>query len=285
VTKVIARYLKSSVRKDYENNVKLHEEKYRHTDFSKFQNTSNSLVASNHRKGISVQIDTEFIAQIRCEGDDYREKENCLLMYQAFEDLTPSIARSPGIWTYLTHTDLLQYSRDRWLKPNWEKNEACNGRCNTIGKKEGCKQCNLNSIKTHFFVEVNKTGHSNNRSIEINNAASRLWQMADFCNGLEGITLEDALHNLLIDSDSRNWLIENPTLSTSKNVRAEILKMYGEFYNSDKDKNKITRKYTRPFIKRMNILGGNMLLEAMSSDAVKNIVHEEMESVVKQVEA
>src|SRR3546814_8215808 len=51
-------------------------------------------------------------------GADDFEVENCLAVHEYLEALSPYEARDERLWSYLTHTSMLQYTRARWPIPS-----------------------------------------------------------------------------------------------------------------------------------------------------------------------
>src|SRR3546814_4359590 len=97
-------------------------------------------------------------------GADDFEVENCLAVHEYLEALSPYEARDERLWSYLTHTSMLQYTRARWPIPS-DDDKA------------------VPHIETHFFARTN-------RQIERDNAVSRLWWMAHLCTKSEEHTSE-----------------------------------------------------------------------------------------------
>lgn len=193
---------------------------------------------------IEQQIDMEKITLVKCEQNDTLEVKNCEYIYVALSDITPSLARDDRLWVYLTHVDLLEYSRSRWPIPVEE--EAA-----------------VNHILKHFFVK-------GARGIERDNAISRLWWMAHISSRAQNLSLTEALQCLLFRSDVRANIIERPTTSQNPLLLSAILDKLNQSYQGDQklfDRNKF-----RNFMIELNLLGGVKLLDSLDKVTIDNIV-------------
>jgi len=193
---------------------------------------------------IDPQIDVEKITAIQCGKDDEREVENCEYMFSALPEMTPYMARDERFWIYLTHIDLLNYSRNRWPIP--EEDEKA-----------------ISHIRTHFFV-------SGARGIERDNAASRLWWMAHISSRCQTLTLKEALQCFLFRSDVRANIIERPTTAQNPMILSAILEKLNQSYHGDQ--RLFERRTFREFMIELNVYGGVRLLDSLDKDAIDNIV-------------
>lgn len=107
-------------------------------------------------------------------------------------ELSPYEARDERLWAHITHTHMLEYARKRWPIP--EDPVAAVGH-----------------IRAHFFAKEQ-------RQIERDNAASRLWWMAHLCGRVRGLELSDTLKVFLYRTDVRASIIERPTVSQNRNL-------------------------------------------------------------------
>lgn len=192
-----------------------------------------------------LEIDAYKLSFISCSATDYKEVDNCRIIYEALQNLSAYLARDERLWIYLTHVDLLSYSRVRWAIP--EDNDRA-----------------VSFIKDHFFV----TGGA--RGIERNNAASRIWWMASLCKRINGLAFEDALTSLLYQTDVRANIIERPTTSQSIEVFSALLKKLHESYQNDREL--FEREKFRSMMKELNLKGGVRLLGALSEKEIQAIL-------------
>jgi len=204
---------------------------YRDGNFSYLQEDFSKYIE------IDFDIDENELSKLTCTKDDLREVANCQIMFNALHGMTPYIARDFRLWAYLTHTHLLQYTRERWPLP--EEDDAA-----------------VNHIKTHFFGKAA-------RDIERDNSASRLWWMAYICSRVKGMPLEQSLSCILLKSDVRANIIERPTTSQNITVFSAIVHILSASFSGDK--RLFERQYFRPFMKQINLKGGEYLLDALDS--------------------
>ena len=172
------------------------------------------------------------------------EEHNCLACLEAMSDLTPNEARDERLWAYMTHTRLLDYTRRRWPIP----------------VEDGIA---VKHIRQHFFGK-------DKRAIERDNAASRLWWMAFLCRRVSALSISDALNVLLYRSDVRANIIERPTASQSTIVFGAILKALHASYIGQR--RLFERDAFRPFMRRINSIGGVKLLDCLSETQMTELI-------------
>jgi hypothetical protein len=214
-------------------------DKYRVGNFSFLKDDSSRYFE------IDQQLNEEKIINIRCENGDDREAINCETLFAALPDMTPYLARDERFWIYLTHVDLLEYSRKRWPIPE-EKEKA------------------INHIRTHFFI-------NGVRGIERDNSASRLWWMAYISSQCQSLSLMEALQCLLFRSDVRANIIERPTTAQNPTILSAILSKLYESYQ--KDQHLFNRETFRDIMIELNLLGGVRLLDSLEKDCIDNIIN------------
>ena len=211
-------------------NIEVNLDQYRNGDFDDLV-TDDSV-----HKFAELSINQEFLISIHGGQDD--DVDNCLKMFEAMQGLTPKLARDKRLWSYLTHTSLLQYTKERWPIPN-DDDEA------------------VNWIKHHFFI----TG---SRDFERDNAASRLWWSTFICKRVSNIDPKKALQALFFKMDPRSQVLDRKTTALSTNLFEAVLeKMIISF---EGDQKFLTDRHglNRPFMSEVNALGGFNLLNALS---------------------
>jgi uncharacterized protein DUF6339 len=165
-------------------------------------------------------------------------------MLKIFPCLTRYQGGDERLWTYVAHTLLLKYGRARWPIP--KDDEKASGH-----------------IRKHFFA-------ANQRQLERDNLASRLWWMGTLCARVPSIRLETALEVLLFRSDVRANVIERPTVSQSLTVFTAILRRLLASYEGDKDL--FERKLFRRIMIALNGLGGFKLLDVLDSTSIDRLL-------------
>lgn len=213
-------------------------ELYRTGDFDFIANDPEGVFDS------SLDIDEEKLSRISCTLDDHNEVANAMLMFESVNGLSHYLARDDRLWTYLSHTILLKYARERWPIP------------------EGDEMA-VKHIKNHFFC-------IGARGIERDNASSRLWWMASLCNRVGGLSLEQSLISLFHRQDVRSNIIDRPTTSQNLKTFSIVLKRLHESYHSDEKL--FERKRFRAFMRWLNLAGGVKLLATLSEEQVMSVV-------------
>jgi hypothetical protein len=198
-----------------------------------------------YRSGSFPYLDTDFTKffEVGFDVDEVRI-DSFRPCYEALPGLTPYGARDERLWAYLTHTRLLEYARRRWPIPMED----------AVG---------VTHIRQHFFAK-------DKRAIERDNAASRLWWMAYLCQRIPQLSLPDALRVLLYRSDVRANIIERPTASQSIGVFSAVMKRLHASYIGEKKL--FERSVFRPFMIRINSIGGIKLLDCMSETQIAELI-------------
>ena len=235
-----ARFFKEKYLKELELNIAENLELYRAGNFDLVTNNTDNYFE------VAFEVDEMKLKSLLPSNKNEAEVQNCMLIFEAMQNLTHFHARDARLWVYLTHTVLLPYSRARWVIP-----------ADDIAA--------IKFIKDHFFCIAN-------RGVERNNAASRLWWMAALCNRAQGLSLKDALTTLLHQSDVRASIVERPTTSQCLNIFSAVLRRLNESYHLDKKL--FERSLMREAMKKLNLAGGVKLLGVLPEQQVNALVAE-----------
>lgn len=233
-----ARFFKAQKVRDLTQSIKENLELYRGGNFDLVANDPEGYFDT------SLDIDETKLLMIDCDSANHKEAENCILMFEGMGDISHYLARDERLWTYLTHTILLNYTRVRWPIPADDEKA-------------------IKHIKNHFFC-------IGARGVERDNASSRLWWMASLCNRASGLNLKDSLTSLLHQSDVRANIIERPTTSQNLSIFSVVLKKLHDSYKTDKKL--FERDRFRSFMKWLNLVGGVKLLGALPETKIASIV-------------
>lgn len=182
------------------------------------------------------------------EGVD-SEVASSLVVFRTLDNIDAYMARDPRLWTYITHVDLLEYTLARWPISNLNDERA------------------IRQIANHFFGR-------GRRGIERDNSASRLWWMAKICSRVDDMELEYALRLFLKRADVRANILERPTTSQSSWVFKQIIKSLDKSLQTGT--NLYERQTFRKAMKRLNVLGGHMLLETLPPNVIQDALTEEI---------
>lgn len=235
-----ARFFKAQIVRDLSLRIRENIELYRKGNFEFIVNDPDNYFDTD------LDIDDIKLKLIQCDNANQYEVENCQLMYEAMGNLNHYLARDDRLWTYLTHTLLLEYARKRWPIP--EDDEKA-----------------IKHIKNHFFC-------IGARGVERDNSASRLWWMASLCKRANGLSFSDSLKCLLHQSDVRANIVERPTTSQNINIFSAILKKLNESYQTDQKL--FEREKFRNVMKWLNLFGGVKLLGALPESKIIMILDE-----------
>jgi hypothetical protein len=263
---MILRQLKLSAEHKLIEQIESNLEKYRNGNFNYLaQNNEYYRILANH------EVEEDILSKVNVDrgglSESQNDIENSKTVYDAFCDLSPHLARDTRLWSYYTHTSLLEYSRSRWLHvgddKHWKRNQECK-RDNPDKSKNcnSCSKCTAHLISEHFFASPTKT-----RSVERSNAISRLWWNGFWADRISTLDMEDALNALMATAEVRSQIMERPTTAQSMTLLSELLLMINEGVHpkppaeGDKPDLPYSRDYFRAFMRKLNNKGGSLLLE------------------------
>jgi len=228
-------FLKKSTLEKLYLDIKLNIDRYKTGNFDDLITSDSCLVSDK------LNLDYEALQLIK--GDDKNDAKNAQIIDKAFQGLSPHVARDNRLWTYLTHTHLLKYTRERYPLPGEEKGE----------------DRLINHIINHYFT-------NSPRGFERDNAASRLWWATFMCKRAEHLDLEKSLKAIFLYQDPIVQLLGRPTSAISTNVFNSILEKMIDSMQGDQSFLKDRYSYNRPFMSELSNLGGHKLLDALSPE-------------------
>ncbi|MCG8623818.1 MAG: DUF6339 family protein [Proteobacteria bacterium] len=213
-------------------------------DFAKF-------LADQSYATLDIEFDESVFDKLICKPDAVHDFDNALLLWEALK-ITPRIARETRLWVYLTHSIGLTYTRARW----------------SLGSNDGD---NINYIKAHYLAD------NSPRSLDRNNALSRLWMSAYVADKVKSMNLKEALRVLLHNTDFRENIIGRPTVNRSPRVLDAVMLCAKDIIDK-KDEDFFARKggdgpYRRWLID-LNLVGGQLLLDAMGKAELQKLVND-----------
>jgi len=226
-------FLKQSTLEQLYSDIKENLERYKTGDFEDLITQDVCLVSDK----LSIEIDKLNLIK----GNYKNDVENALLMNEAIVALSPHVARDKRLWSYLTHTHLFRYTRERWPFPD---------------KKYGEDRM-IRHVINHYFVK-------DDRGFERDNAASRLWWVAFMCKRAKNIDLEKALKAVFLVQDPIVQLLGRPTSAISTNTFNSVLEKMVNSLDGDQAFLKDRFSYNHPFLKELSYLGGHNLLDALT---------------------
>ncbi|MER9608849.1 DUF6339 family protein [Mesorhizobium sp. M0312] len=167
--------------------------------------------------------------------------------------MSPYEARDERLWTYLSHTALLEHARQRWPIPADDK-------------------VAVRHIAKHFFAR-------DKRQVERDNVGSRLWWMAHLCDRITSVERERALQAFLFRSDVRANLVERPTTSQCSELFGAILHKLA--LSLEGGKHLFERPIFRKLMMEINSVGGYKLLDCLSGPQVGAILDDIIDNKLK----
>lgn len=246
-----ARYLKRAVVGQLWDDIPNALSAYRSGDFSHLL-----ADATTYFEG-GFEVAGEELETLSVEENSLAETQSCKVLLAALPGLSPYEGRDERFWVYLTHTHLLNYTRDRWPIPDDDEKAVA-------------------VIKRHFFAR-------GQRGFERDNAASRLWWMGHLCQRVQGVPFDEALKVFLFRSDVRANIIERPTVAQNTQIFSAIIKFLRA--SSINDEAIFHRDLFRPLMMRLNSVGGARLLDSMSEVQVSALLSELLQAQLAKANA
>ena len=171
-----------------------------------------------------------------------KDLENCKIIFESLNDLTPAEATDERLWTTLCFGDYSEYSKSRWPLENAKSAE--------------------NHVQLHWFAKSNR-----NRMRD--NAISRLWWMGHIAHKVSGSDYESILKILFFNSDYRSSLLERNSSANSIKVVVCILEISQEAF---KKKLEFNRLKFRNFMKLVDLIGKRTALPSLTQIELKEIL-------------
>lgn len=189
-----------------------------------------------------VEIDIDMLADLDgSERSAAADLKNSRIVMKALPDLSPSLANEEQIWVRLSHVEGFGYSRDRWLKGRPTEKYT-------------------NEILTHFFAPT-QTGIRDDQSL------SRLWWNGFIASHCMPDNPDRALELLLTSADVRSNLVERIWLMGRRKLAAGVfrgMETHPDILKSEKS--------FREFMKALNMLGGGIVFETMTSSQIDDFI-------------
>lgn len=247
------KYVAESVLADLKADVPSNLERYRSSGFDDY-------VAHNgwSMELTSVEVSVENFAKLDPAGGSEAEVRNSLLVFGAFEGMTPALATEERVWTRLTHFECLEFARKRWplLDGPKEKKGLLGGltgaREKVAEQRKKALHQNIRQVETHYFAR-GRTGYRDDHAV------ARLWWNAFIAWRVDPSDQEGVLTELLRTADIRSNLVERPMLSNRAGLLRGIIRTmrgHPDVYGSEAT--------FREFMKALNLRGSGVLFEALS---------------------
>ena len=211
-------WMKQSALSNLHENVRCNLDRYRVGDFS-------DLVEKDWQQKVLMNYDDSNIKLL--SGTSKDELNDSIVLYGMLDELPTRLATHMNVWVPLIHTELLEYTRKRWLKTNGTDDEL------------------ITSINTHIF----KSGIGGYRD---DNAAGRLWWSGYIGNMISGSDvkeeIERVLKPLMRTTDTRSSVVERSGIFSERGLALNI----SEYVAAKKLENSGNEKIFRNFVKSIN---------------------------------
>lgn len=200
-------------------------------------------------------------------GEDSPHKsdpQNALIVYKALKQLRPQEAADERLWTYLCHVRCADYVAARWLdKRFWD------------GDDDEKREIAVRRVCDHFFA-------NGSRAILRSNGLSRLWWLGYIAHRVSEANPSRFLEILLHKQDIRVALIERPSVSMNIEILRAMYKVMEEHWNKEQKESPLfQRNVFRDWMVRVNRKGGVILLDALPSENLNDLLFEEASDAIK----
>lgn len=161
------------------------------------------------------------------DGSSKSEVDDSCIIFEALQGMTASLAQRGGTWLHLSHTYLLDYGRNRWLKG----------------------QATEKNIKIHF-VSFSPA------KIRDDHVSSRPWWNGYIASRIAGSDdiqkIRDVLTVLAKTTETRSQSIERPSIIGDVSLSRLIVRYLKEKPNTTEQEN------YRAFMKKLNFLSNGV---------------------------
>lgn len=230
-------YVGQQVADDLAGTVEENLQRYRDGDFSDLEQ------AGNWRVGLSVRADLSKLEGLLPDAGVASEIANSMLVGSVFKELTPTLAREDRVWLRLSHVEALEYSRQRWLKP------------------ESSDEVLARDVKKHFFA-------GGLTACRDDHAVSRLWWNHHIASKVLPGEPERALESILARADIRSSLIERPGIGARPALARAIVYMLEDSSNGLRTGELLFRQ----FMKQVNLQGAGVVFEVWSEQKIRDFM-------------
>lgn len=143
----------------------------------------------------NVHYDPSFVSKLDPANSSEAEIQNSLVVYSAFQNMTPAIARQERVWVRLCHMDGLEYSRQRWIRNDPKTN-----------------------IATHFFARTLDQCRDDN-------AIGRLWWNGHLANRIDPNDPKRVLSQFLARANIRMHFLDRSNASFRLPIAKGIIRL------------------------------------------------------------
>lgn len=186
-------------------------------------------------------------------GDDLKDLENAKIVYGAFPNLTPLQARDPRLWTKLAHVDCWAYMRRRW----------------DVASKSDDAGLRQRYVLEHYFVRQNQS------RMLLRHGIARLWWYGYLTHDPKRQDAFELTGVLLSYLDIAQQVLER-NMGRAQSIRVGFLDFLRENWDELGSSAGLRRRRIRDLAKSLNLLGGVVLLDCLTTSDVRAILSEEL---------
>ncbi|NOD62045.1 MULTISPECIES: DUF6339 family protein [unclassified Ruegeria] len=255
------KYISESILADLKANVPSNLERYRSSGFDDQADLNGWSMELS-----SVEVDNDRLRKLDPSGGSDAEVSNSLIVFGAFNGMTPALATEERVWSRMTHFDCLDYARQRWPIRDEPKETGgllgglTGARQKAAEKRKKVHHQNVRQIETHYFAR-GRTGYRDDHAV------ARLWWNAFIAWRVDPQDQAGVLRELLRTADIRSNLVERPMLSNRASLLRGIIQTmssHPEVYG--------TEATFREFMKALNLRGSGVLFESLSGEETAEIL-------------
>jgi hypothetical protein len=220
---------------DLNTNIELNLDRYKRGDF-------NDLATQPSWKRTPL-LNYDATKLVGLSGKSSNENADMKIFYSQFSELKPRLARCINTWVGLTHTHLLEYGRERWLK-NPTDDKAL-----------------IASIRKHFFA-------GSRNGVRDDNAAGRLWWTAYIGHRIasgDSTKIGEVMTPLMRTTDTRQATIERPGIFNEPRLAHSISNYLAKGHYPEAAANEA--KF-REFVKNIGFYSNGRYFGDMSHDDI-----------------
>ena len=174
------------------------------------------------------------------------DRENSLRIYDALPNFLPIHAADERLWASLAFGQFFEYSKKRW-------------------GAESTKSKDLSQlILNHWFCPTS-------RSRWRDHSISRLWWVGFIAKSTPGLSSEDALDVLYLNSELINSFLGHPRTTSSVRVSSQLLLLLHEKYFQSKSAN-FNRNGFRQLMHLIDLRSGKLHLDAISDADLRSLL-------------
>lgn len=211
-------------------------------------------------------IDVRGLENLELQPSSTEDATNAIAIYQAFHQLTPQEAADERLWCYLCHHRFSLYVSRRWSLKVKEEQDS----------EEAYQEKKVKNIRNHFFVR-------GNRGLIRDNGISRLWWLGRIASMVDPKNPLNFLEVIYHKQDIRSALIERPSVAMNLTILKAVYQVMKKHRGGVAEMDSVAlfeRDTFREWMKRINRRGGVLVLDALRSKDLSQLLSAEAEKAL-----